>query len=921
MAADPRAAALDKLRCYLRSGKGRSIVGPVSAANRKDHFKAFELCAAHELGHTLWEELPPATFDLKGPGLLKRLGTHSGKPCDKGIDSATADLREVSQAKWYAPGSTVCYTAIATFFTLATAVGACARTLASSSNVRPHKLIEDLPTIAHIEISDARIDEICAAALAGVAPAALTDDEIIEMLGLAPTDVVMADAPPLRGWQADAIDLLCESLDSCDGLPVAANIACGAGKSRLILEIIKRAECRAVIFVPAIALLEQFAEQAALWAPGLSVGLVGGGHDDDGDLDIIVCTYHSAEQVADCAFGLAVIDEAHHVAEEFLSDEGARTRARTIQDLCDGVPTLLVSATMADCEFAYEYSMADAVREGTVVDYHIVIPIFTNGDPGAGLRRMIRDHPEWTRVLAYCNTVESAAAFAKACSDEGVPAKSFCGKTPVAVRRHIMDELEAGDIRVLATVHTIGEGVDIKAADTCMFVEQRNSSIDVTQCLGRVMRCSPGKQIAKVVLPALDEDRELVRFMRLLDGADARLRNGGWRSGGRTSFVVDIVDDAIDDAIDAELLAVNAYNRLGELLTDDNAWLAKLDLLRQFIEEHGRLPRWNAEYQGVKLGTWVNTQRKAKKGQGRCAMTPEREAALEAIPGWSWAHFDAAWQANYDLLRQYFEEFWCLPSQSVEYLGVKLGTWVSNQRKAKKGTNSATMTPEREAALEAIPSWIWEAGPDAAWQTNYDLLRQFVEEHARLPIATVEYQGVKLGTWVRHQRMTKKRKGGVMTPERETALEAIPGWSWEHFDAAWQANYDLLRQFVEEHARLPSAKAEYQGVKLGKWVNTQRMAKKGKGRGVMTPEREAALEAIPGWVWEADPDAAWQVNCALLRRFVKEHGRLPPAKAEYQGVKLGIWLSNQRSTKKGQGDRVMTPEREAALEAIPGWRW
>ena len=315
---------------------------------------------------------------------------------------------------------------------------------------------------------------------------------------------------------------------------------------------------------------------------------------------------------------------------------------------------------------------------------------------------------------------------------------------------------------------------------------------------------------------------------------------------------MDIVDDAIDDAIDAELLAVNVYNRLGELLTDDNAWLAKLDLLRQFVEEHGRLPRWNAEYLGVKLGNWVNAQRQAKKGNGAWSMTPEREAALEAIPGWSWAPFDAAWQTNYDLLRQYFEEFWCLPSRNVEYQGVKLGNWVTAQRMAKKGTKgSATMTPEREAALEAIPGWIWEADPDAVWQVNCALLRRFVEEHARLPIATVEYQGVKLGSWVSVQRKAKKGQGSyVMTPEREAALEDIPGWVWEaDLDAAWQANYDLLRQFVEEHARLPSVKAEYLGVKLGNWVSNQRQAKKGQSRGVMTPEREAALEAIPGWRW------------------------------------------------------------------------
>jgi hypothetical protein len=232
-------------------------------------------------------------------------------------------------------------------------------------------------------------------------------------------------------------------------------------------------------------------------------------------------------------------------------------------------------------------------------------------------------------------------------------------------------------------------------------------------------------------------------------------------------------------------------------------------------------------------------------------MLPEREAALEAIPGWVWeVDLDAAWQANYDLLRQYFEEFWCMPSQKAEYQGIKLGNWISIQRKAKKGKGGHVMLPEREAALEAIPGWRWEADLDAVWQTNLGLLRQYVDEFERMPSQKAKYQGVKLSIWVSNQRSAKKGKGtSVMTPEREAALEAIPGWHWADFDAVWQTNLGLLRQYVKENKCLPTYSTEYQGIKLGWWVTTQRQTKKGTCKGIMTPEREAALEAIPGWRW------------------------------------------------------------------------
>ena len=42
---------------------------------------------------------------------------------------------------------------------------------------------------------------------------------------------------------------------------------------------------------------------------------------------------------------------------------------------------------------------------------------------------------------------------------------------------------------------------------------------------------------------------------------------------------------------------------------------------------------------------------------------------------------------------------------------------------------------------------------------------------------------------------------------------------------------------------------------------------------------------------------------------------MPPHKTLYKGIALGVWVGRQRKTKK-QG--TITPEHNAALEAIPG---
>ena len=76
---------------------------------------------------------------------------------------------------------------------------------------------------------------------------------------------------------------------------------------------------------------------------------------------------------------------------------------------------------------------------------------------------------------------------------------------------------------------------------------------------------------------------------------------------------------------------------------------------------------------------------------------------------------------------------------------------------------------------------------------------------------------------------------------------------------------------------------------------------------------------MPGWVWAertAAPVTPWPDQLALLVAFVAEHGRLPRTKESYRGVKIGVWINTQRANRS-----KLSPERVAALEAVPGWVW
>jgi predicted helicase len=55
--------------------------------------------------------------------------------------------------------------------------------------------------------------------------------------------------------------------------------------------------------------------------------------------------------------------------------------------------------------------------------------------------------------------------------------------------------------RILSNARCLSEGVDVPALDAVMFLNPRNSVVDVVQSVGRVMRKAPGKQYGYVILP------------------------------------------------------------------------------------------------------------------------------------------------------------------------------------------------------------------------------------------------------------------------------------------------------------------------------------------------------------------------------------------------------------------------------------
>ena len=97
------------------------------------------------------------------------------------------------------------------------------------------------------------------------------------------------------------------------------------------------------------------------------------------------------------------------------------------------------------------------------------------------------------RAIAYCVSVRHAKNTAEAFNSVGVRAEVLSSGTPTKQRLQIMDDFRSGRISILCNVGIIAEGISIDEVTCCMLLRPTDSIALGIQQMMRCMRYLPGK--------------------------------------------------------------------------------------------------------------------------------------------------------------------------------------------------------------------------------------------------------------------------------------------------------------------------------------------------------------------------------------------------------------------------------------------
>jgi superfamily II DNA or RNA helicase len=806
----------------------------------KDHF-IYEVLYALKLDLILWSDIP-SNFNEKFNIPHKR---------DYGVDLINLSFNQTCQVKHYGPKSTITWTDFTNF------------TGYSKSIIKTDNMI--LATTP-----EAKIDSLVNCVLRDEPNIKLIrhkfDDLLneIEIPKIEQIEEIKETKIKIkkRKYLIDCYNLVNES----NKKSLKLQLPCGTGKTYIMLYIIREflktdPNGKFVIFSPWIDLANQTFKLFS--RSDIKTYLIGDGNTKyDDDFHVIICVNPSNKYIANETFNYKFIDEAHH-----LESDKSVNRKLINNIKCD--KEINLSATFNEQDnLDYNYPMDQAIEDGYITDYVINVEYFSNGDNKMeALAKLIKDNMSWAPMFVYFNSTEKCMQFKKLLGNSY--AQYLIGKDKKDKRKRVHDGIIDGSVKVLCLCGVYNEGISIDNLQTVIFGDLRHSQINKIQIAMRANRLHDAKPFYRVVLPVIESDfvgKDIKSLIGSFCKIDSRVKNAiEKRGGGRININLhvdymknkyDYVDgdcDEYDEELinryyeECEWLYEEVYDRFGTMingLSEDD----KMELLFEYADRHEGAPgqtKSNDDMYG--LGVWF----KGKKG----GIKSEKDKMYIKLSKNEW--IKKSLDKNLKYKREHSDKVRLTEKQTIEML-----------HEYFKDHND-------------IPG-----GDDIFESKIYGCCtigKSYTNIKSRMKTKNKVYDELKTNTIM-------KNNLDELFEYREQNKDKKP-----MKDDYW---IDLLLDYAEIHDNYPINKRKHKKRSLGDWyARTRRNLTSEDDELYKRTMHIKKIKDNLDMVFDKPDDQVVKIGTPIeaLLKYAKNIEKAPTRRTEFDGHKIGVFLSQQKS--------------------------
>ena len=656
-----------------------------------------------------------------------------------------------------------------------------------------------------------------------------------------------------------------------------------------------------LVAVPLRALLDQFASDFRGFCK------VGMGHNKKIDFNAkgFIAVTDSVHLLKKLKFDSTFVDEAHHPLPPQMPQSAELYR---------------FSATHKD-EPDFRYTMGQAIEDGVLCDYDITVPALTAHHAYVCLADLLlKQAGRFRRVLAYCNSVAEAKRFRMVLRELGLAAWHINGKTPLKKRQAAIAEF-AGPLQkpvhVLVTVEVLGEGINIPNADTCMFVEPRNSYRSIIQAIGRVLRYHPAKTLAHIVLPAvaipssrsasvspssfgstpIEGDQQLnVREVDSLYCQGSELPSWQVEQQVRNPHRFGAAEDEVTSGPNSPA-AISVATPPGVIRSDSSEVHPAIHSHGQ--QSHNVRSNHSGDFDAIRL---------KRKPSSSNYDEPRTQVSPSATTDCQQEHLQTIGGPIESLHRN---ELTQAPQEETQNKDLE---------RFKPGTHAPT-TPGRPGVLEGFGGGIDDQEPTMhenqamVWAMGRQTFK--LKAPGGAPVFNQQF-GSELERFLATLMLADHRLVGAAACHRiqiadctlaDASKSMVEGVTTEIYgrlclmlsqEDHWETCLRSLEAFVDKHGRLPLRSSNQEDERrLGTWMNNQ--GRRFKKQGLSVNRFQQLLASSPiirrrveGWQ-AGDPDGRFSRKYNELREYVQLHHRLPDMASHQRrssSWKLAKWVAN-----------------------------
>ena len=469
------------------------------------------------------------------------------------------------------------------------------------------------------------------------------------------------------------------------------SLACGTGKTYTCCEIDSKMKNRiTIILVPSLYLLSQIYKEWSLeYFKDNKVKFILVGSDAESkepflstntveiknkvsnyltEKIIIISTYQSCERLKGVLkmADLIIFDEAHKtVGESIFSyaihDKNIKAKKRLFvtatpkiyekigtEDTDDEVVSMNNENLYGKCINTYQ--IGQAIEEGKLTPYEIHLMYITDEQIKKYREEIVNVDGEImnfhniatcmmikemfnentiNHLLTYHANIQNSKDFKKLLRDQldDISIDHMDGTMSAKNKGKLINVFRTNKKGILTSARVLNEGVNIVEVNSVCFVENRNSGINIIQCVGRALRLLAGKTMAKIIIPILEEDietskfKDLIKIVKNLGEYDYQVKERIMSENPQRKLIKvgnyrgEQPNNKIAEPINLEKLYGEIKNCIiGGIYSWEKSYT---DLIRFFAENNRRPTTCSKNNDEKILGSWIGTQLKNyKKTEG-----------------------------------------------------------------------------------------------------------------------------------------------------------------------------------------------------------------------------------------------------------------------------------------------------------------